>query len=155
MTNESDLDWGNVCDHDIDLGYVGSYNQWIWSWLRWCLRPRYWSWIRRFLWPMNLILTEVMFVTKILILTKGMSRASHPRHQVVACKSQNLELVSNWWVLCCSLVFFFFFFFFLEMCDFHLPLLDLNFIDKTLIDRRFYFWETFDFLKLGSFEVEI
>ena len=40
-----------------------------------------------------------------------------------------------------------------DMCDFHLLILDLNFIKKSLIDKRFFFWETFDFFKLGSFEI--
>ena len=52
-------------------------------------------------------------------------------------KSQELELDFNWKVLCGPTVF--------EMCDFHLLILDLNFIKKSLIDKRFFFWETFDF----------
>ena len=126
---------------------------WIWSWLRKCLRPRYWSWIHRFLRPMNLILTEVMFATKILVLTKGMSRASHPRHQVVACKSQNLELVSNWWVFCCSLVFLFFsllFFFFGNVWFSFIPswfeLYRENFDwQKILFLRNIWFFEAWKF----------
>ena len=35
-----------------------------------------------------------------------------------------------------------------EMCDFHLLTLDLNFIKKILIDKRFSFWETFNFWNL-------
>ena len=93
MTNGFDLDWGNICNHDLNHGYVGAYNQWIWSWLKerllprswswlhrcrnlwiwsWlrkCLRPRSWSWLRRCLWQMDLILTEEMATTMILILT--------------------------------------------------------------------------------------
>ena len=34
------------------------------------------------------------------------------------------------------------------MCDFHLLTLDLNFIKKILIDKRFSFWETFNFWNL-------
>ena len=34
------------------------------------------------------------------------------------------------------------------MCDFQLVILDLNFVKKSLIDKRFYFWETFDFWNL-------
>ena len=34
------------------------------------------------------------------------------------------------------------------MCDFYLSFLDLNFIKKSLLDKRFYFWETFDFWNL-------
>ena len=67
-TNGSNLDWGNVYDHDLNLDYVNVCDQWIWSGLR-------------------------------------KSRASHPWNQVVAYKSQNLKLVSNWWVFCCSLAF--------------------------------------------------
>ena len=58
----------------------------------------------------------------------------------VACKKSNLELDFNWWVFCCSFAF--------GMGDFYLFLLDLNFIKKSLIDKRFYFWETFDFWNL-------
>ena len=32
--------------------------------------------------------------------------------------------------------------------EFYLLLLDLNFIKKILIDKRFFFWETFDFWNL-------
>ena len=42
-----------------------------------------------------------------------------------------------------------------EMCDFHLLILDLNFIKKSLIDKRFFFWETFDFWNLEVFEIFI
>ena len=58
----------------------------------------------------------------------------------VTAKSQNLELDFNWWVFCCSFAF--------EMCDLHLSLLVMNFIKKILIDKGFYFWETFDFWNL-------
>ena len=42
-----------------------------------------------------------------------------------------------------------------EMCDFHLLILDFNFIKKSLIDKRFFFWETFDFWNLEVFEIFI
>ena len=44
-------------------------------------------------------------------------------------KSQNSELVFNWWVLSSPTIF--------EMCNFHLLTLDLNFIKKSL---TFNFW---------------
>ena len=37
------------------------------------------------------------------------------------------------------------------LCNFHWFLLDLNFIKKSSIDKRFYFWETFDFLETWKF----
>ena len=58
MTNGFDLDWGNICNHDLNHGYVGAYNQWIWSWLKERLLPRSWSWLHRCLWPMDLILMK-------------------------------------------------------------------------------------------------
>ena len=54
-------------------------------------------------------------------------------------KSQDSELDFNWW-LSGPTIF--------EMCDFHLLTLDLNFIKKSLIDKRFFFWETFNFWNL-------
>ena len=65
-----------------------------------------------------------------------MSRASHPWHQVVACKSQNLELVSNWWVFCCSL---FFFFFFLKCVIFIYPFLIWTLSRKLWLKKDFIF----------------
>ena len=35
-----------------------------------------------------------------------------------------------------------------ETCDFHLLTLDLNFVKKSLINKRFFFWETFDLWNL-------
>ena len=68
MTNGFDLDWGNICNHDLNHGYVGAYNQWIWSWLKERLLPRSWSWLHRCPQPMDLILTKEMSATTILIL---------------------------------------------------------------------------------------
>ena len=55
-------------------------------------------------------------------------------------KSQNFKLDFNWQVLHGRTVF--------EMCDFHLLTLDLNFVKKSLINIRFFFWETFDLWNL-------
>ena len=60
-------------------------------------------------------------------------------------KSQILELGFNWWVFSCSFAF--------EMCDLHLSLLHLNFIKKSLIEKRFFFWETFDFWNLEGLKL--
>ena len=60
--------------------------------------------------------------------------------ELLPAKSQNLELDFNWWVLRDPTVS--------EIRDFHLLTLDLNFIKKSLIDKRFFFWETFDFWNL-------
>ena len=62
-------------------------------------------------------------------------------------KSQNLELDFNWWLLHCPNIS--------DMCDFHLLILDFNFIKKSLIDKRFFFWETFDFWYFAKFEIFI
>ena len=114
---------GNVYNHDLDLGYVGACDQWIWSWLR-------------------------------------KSRASHPWNQVVACKTQILKLVFNWWVFCCSLAFLKCVIF---ICLFLIWTFFI-FIKKTLIVSWCFFekdffslWKRFDFWSLeldtGKFEI--
>ena len=55
-------------------------------------------------------------------------------------KSQNFKLDFNWQVLHGRTIS--------EMCDFHLLTLDLNFVKKSLINKRSFFWETFDLWNL-------
>ena len=58
VTKGLDLDEGDVCDHDLDLDFINVCDQWIWSWLRKCLRLRSWSWLHKCLRPIDLILIE-------------------------------------------------------------------------------------------------
>ena len=60
--------------------------------------------------------------------------------ELLSVKSQNLGLDFKCWVHRCSIALGWVIF----ICSF----LILNFIKKFLIDKRFYFWETFDFWNL-------
>ena len=59
---------------------------------------------------------------------------------LLSTKSQNFKLDFNWQVLHGHTIS--------EMCDFHLLTLDLNFVKKSLINKRSFFWETFDLWNL-------
>ena len=63
---------------------------------------------------------------------------------LIFAKSQNFKLDFNWQVFHDHTVS--------KMCDFHLLTLDLNFAKKSLINKRFFFWETFDFWNFEVFK---
>ena len=128
-TNKHGLDKRGVCD------------QHAWSWREGCLWPT--GMILTCLWPTGMILTRGASVTN----RHDLDEREHLRLLILETKLLPTK-IKIWNQFLTDKGFAF-----PLLCDFHLPLLDLNFIKKSLIYKRFYFWERFDLWYLKFFEI--